>query len=67
MKGLAHVSLVGVLLLSAGCAARPDWIQAMLVTADVTGVWRGSPVLTPVPSRAPWRATCSGSRRSLRH
>jgi hypothetical protein len=41
MKGLALWSLATVLLLSAGCAARPDWIEATLVTTDVTGVWRG--------------------------
>ena len=28
----------------AGCAARPDWIEATLVTADVTGTWRGRAV-----------------------
>src|SRR5262245_55600533 len=28
------------LLLAAGCA-RPDWIESMLVTVDVTGTWSG--------------------------
>jgi hypothetical protein len=41
MKGLALLSLATMLLLSAGCAARPDWIEATLVTTDVTGVWHG--------------------------
>ncbi len=29
------------LLIASGCAPRADWIQGTLVTADVTGVWRG--------------------------
>jgi hypothetical protein len=41
MKSLARASMAAMLLLSAGCAARPDWIQATLVTTDVTGTWRG--------------------------
>src|SRR5262249_34321567 len=40
LKGLASLALI--LLLSACCAASPDWIQSTLVTADVTGVWRGT-------------------------
>jgi hypothetical protein len=32
-----------LLLISAGCArSGSDWIEATLVTVDVTGVWRGS-------------------------
>jgi hypothetical protein len=30
------------LLLGSGCASRPDWIEATLVTVDVTGTWRGT-------------------------
>jgi hypothetical protein len=48
MKGLASWLLVTMLLLNAGCAARPDWIQATLVTTDVTGTWRGRPGVTLV-------------------
>ena len=33
--------LVAAAFLSSGCA-KPDWIQQTLVTADVTGVWKGS-------------------------
>src|SRR5262245_43228433 len=29
------------LLLSSGCASRPDWIEATLVMVDVSGVWSG--------------------------
>jgi hypothetical protein len=29
------------LLLGSGCASRPDWIEATLVTVDVSGVWYG--------------------------
>jgi hypothetical protein len=29
------------LLLGSGCASRPDWIEATLVTVDVSGVWSG--------------------------
>src|SRR5262245_37480437 len=32
---------VMALLLSTGCA-RPDWIESMLVTVDVTGTWSGT-------------------------
>src|SRR5438094_833560 len=31
---------MGFLVLAAAGCARPDWIEQMLVTADVTGVWR---------------------------
>src|SRR5262245_11594232 len=41
VKGLALGSLVAMLLLDAGCAKRQDWIQATLVTADVSGTWHG--------------------------
>jgi hypothetical protein len=41
MKGLAPWLPAMMLLMNAGCAARPDWIQATLVTTDVTGTWRG--------------------------
>jgi hypothetical protein len=34
--------IAAVLLFSSGCVTRPDWIQATLVTADVTGVWQGT-------------------------
>jgi hypothetical protein len=34
--------IVAVLVFSGGCVTRPDWIQATLVTADVTGVWQGT-------------------------
>jgi hypothetical protein len=33
--------LAAVLVFCGGCVTRPDWIQATLVTADVTGVWTG--------------------------
>jgi hypothetical protein len=29
------------LLLGSGCASRPDWIEATLVTVEVSGVWSG--------------------------
>jgi hypothetical protein len=32
--------IAAVLLFSSGCT-RPDWIEATLVTVDVTGVWQG--------------------------
>jgi hypothetical protein len=42
----AWAALIAVVLLfSSGCT-RPDWIEATLVTADVTGVWQGE-VSTP--------------------
>jgi hypothetical protein len=33
--------IAAVLLFSSGCT-RPDWIEATLVTVDVTGVWQGT-------------------------
>jgi hypothetical protein len=33
--------IAAVLLFSIGCT-RPDWIEATLVTVDVTGVWQGT-------------------------
>jgi hypothetical protein len=34
--------IVAVLVFCGGCVPRPDWIEATLVTADVTGVWQGT-------------------------
>jgi hypothetical protein len=34
--------VVAGLLLGSGCASRPDWIEATLVTVDVTGRWHGT-------------------------
>jgi hypothetical protein len=34
--------IAAVLVFSGACVTRPDWIQATLVTVDVTGVWRGT-------------------------
>src|SRR5262244_3609533 len=42
MRARFITALALPLLLSAGCAAKPDWIQSTLVTADVTGTWRGT-------------------------
>ncbi len=30
-----------VLLFTCGCVTRPDWIEATLVTVDVSGSWEG--------------------------
>ena len=30
-----------VLLFTCGCVTRPDWIEATLVTVDVSGTWEG--------------------------
>ena len=40
MNTLARMILVAVLACASGCA-RSDWIDATLVTADVTGEWLG--------------------------
>lgn len=40
MKTIAGVLIAAALAFGSGCA-RPDWIQATLVTVDVTGVWAG--------------------------
>lgn len=32
--------VAATLATGAGCAARPDWIEQTLVTADVSGTWR---------------------------
>jgi hypothetical protein len=39
----AGVTLIAFLVFCGGCVTRPDWIQATLVTADVSGVWQGRP------------------------
>jgi hypothetical protein len=39
---LAVLGAAAGLLLGSGCASRPDWIEATLVTVDVTGRWRGT-------------------------
>ena len=49
---LASYSLAIALLVS-GCAARPDWIEATLVTADVTGTWRGRGLTLLLEQRGP--------------
>jgi hypothetical protein len=38
----AWATLIAFLMFCDGCVTRPDWIQATLVTADVTDVWRGA-------------------------
>jgi hypothetical protein len=38
--GLLTLVVAG-LFLGSGCASRPDWIEATLVTVDVSGVWSG--------------------------
>jgi hypothetical protein len=37
---IGRLAAVTILLLAVGCA-RSDWIESTLVTADVTGDWRG--------------------------
>jgi hypothetical protein len=39
---LAVLGVAAGLLLGSGCASRPDWIEATLVTVDVTGAWHGT-------------------------
>jgi hypothetical protein len=39
---LAVLGVAAGLLLGSGCASRPDWIEATLVTVDVTGRWHGT-------------------------
>jgi len=42
MKTIARLILVAALASGSGCARPgPDWIEQTLVTADVTGTWRG--------------------------
>lgn len=38
---------MGLLMLAAAGCTRPDWIEQTLVTADVTGVWRGTYGIEP--------------------
>ena len=40
MKTLGGLLIATCLALGSGCA-RPDWIEATLVTVDVSGVWSG--------------------------
>jgi hypothetical protein len=42
MKIVGGLLMAVVLALGSGCVTRPDWIERTLVTADVTGVWRGT-------------------------
>ena len=42
MKTAGATLIAAVLLFSSGCVTRPDWIQATLVTVDVTGVCQGT-------------------------
>jgi hypothetical protein len=42
MTRLAPLLIAGMLLLASACAPRPDWIEATLVTVDVTGRWQGT-------------------------
>jgi hypothetical protein len=44
----AVLAITAMPLLISGCVTRPDWIESTLVTADVTGVWRGA--VSNVPS-----------------
>ena len=41
MNRLGPLIVAGTLLLGAACAPRRDWIEATLVTVDVSGVWSG--------------------------
>ena len=45
MKIIVWLILASVLACGSGCA-RPDWIEATLVTEDVTGVWDGESDVT---------------------
>jgi hypothetical protein len=38
---LVALGVAAGLLVGSGCASRPDWIEATLVTVDVTGRWHG--------------------------
>jgi len=40
-SGIAFGLSVALLLLVPGCAQKTDWVEGTLVTADVTGVWKG--------------------------
>ena len=37
------------LFIVSGCAQRADWVEGTLVTADVTGVWKGN-IVSPSPN-----------------
>ena len=41
MRVISGLLMVSILLVGSGCASRPDWIEATLVTVDVSGVWSG--------------------------
>jgi hypothetical protein len=38
---ISGLLMVSILLVGYGCVSRPDWIEATLVTVDVSGVWSG--------------------------
>jgi hypothetical protein len=42
MRAISGLLMLAILLLGSGCASRPDWIEATLVTVDVTGKWSGT-------------------------
>jgi hypothetical protein len=42
MMVISRVLMLAIFLVASGCAARPDWIEATLVTVEVTGTWRGT-------------------------
>ena len=44
VRSVRAAALAGILLVIGGCAAKKDWIEATLVTTDVTGTWRGRPM-----------------------
>ena len=41
MKTAWATFTAAVLLFACGCVTRPDWIEATLVTVDVSGLWEG--------------------------
>jgi hypothetical protein len=42
MNGLTPLIVAGTPFLGAACTPPSDWIEAMLVTVEVTGMWRGT-------------------------
>ena len=43
MSGGGVLVLALLVLVAPGCVQKSDWIEGTLVTADVSGVWRGLP------------------------
>ena len=61
MRTMGWLLVVFLVAVAPGCAQKTDWVAGTLVTADVTGVWKGR-VTTGIPGEFEMTLTQRGAK-----